>query len=230
MSVSYVAVLAIPERTVFAVENWLGQRRRELGTRWRALTCMEQAVLVVRWFIDGTRVEQLALDNAIGSSTAYDALHEAIEVIAARAPSLHGALLAAKAAGYEHIDVDGMLVHTDRSSEPGPAPPQPRSSGPQRARVDLWWSPKISLSRRQRAGRDRSGRMAAVGVGRDAGPNARHPRRARQRLAEGIQGAATSKLVPVEDRCDRRGYSSVATPSTRQNDVGRDTPLLGKAQ
>jgi hypothetical protein len=103
---------------------------------------MEQAVLVLRWFTDGTRIEQLALDNAIGLTTAYDALHEAIDVIAARSPSLHGALLAARAAGYEHVDVDGMLVHTDRSSEPGPTPANPRKSGPKRARVDLWWSGK----------------------------------------------------------------------------------------
>jgi hypothetical protein len=142
MSVSYVAVLAVPERTVFAVEDWLARRRRELGTRCRALTCMEQAVLVLRWFTDGTGVEQLALDNAIGLSTCYDALHEAIDVIADRAPSLHGALLAAKAAGYEHVDVDGMLVETDRCSEPGPTPAGPRKSGPKRARVDLWWSGK----------------------------------------------------------------------------------------
>jgi hypothetical protein len=142
MSVSYFAVLAMPERTVFAVEDWLAQRRRDLGTRWRALTCMEQAVLVLRWFTDGTRVEQLALDNAIGLTTAYDYLHEGIDVIAQRAPSLHGALLAAKAAGYSHVDVDGMLVETDRCSEPGPTPAKPRKSGPKRARVDLWWSGK----------------------------------------------------------------------------------------
>ncbi len=142
MSVSYVAVLAIPERTVFALEEWLARHRRDLGTRRRALTCMEQAVLVLRWFTDGTRVEQLAVDNAIGLSTAYDALHEAIDVIAARAPSLHGALLAARAAGYEHVDVDGTLIDTDRCSEPGPTPADPRKSGPKRARVDLWWSGK----------------------------------------------------------------------------------------
>ncbi|PPJ25746.1 IS5/IS1182 family transposase [Nocardia nova] len=142
MSVSYVAVLAIPERTVFAVEEWLALRRRDLGTRWRALTCMEHAVLVLRWFTDGTRVEQLALDNAIGLTTCYDALHEAIDVFAARAPGLRGALLAARAAGYEHLDVDGMLVHIDRCSEPGPTPAGKRTSGPNRARIDLWWSGK----------------------------------------------------------------------------------------
>jgi len=71
------------------------------GTRQqtRSLSCHDQAVLVLRWFLDGTRVSPLARDNAIGKSTGYDYLHEGIDVLAARSPSLHGALLAAKAAG-----------------------------------------------------------------------------------------------------------------------------------
>src|SRR5262249_38087681 len=53
------------------------------------------------------------------------------DVLAARAPGLQGALLAAKAAGYSHINIDGMLVETDRCRTPGPTPG-----------VDLWWSGK----------------------------------------------------------------------------------------
>jgi hypothetical protein len=54
-----------------------------------------------------------------------------IAVLAARKPSLHGALLAAKAAGHTHVIVDGTLIHTDRISAPGPTPG-----------VDAWWSGK----------------------------------------------------------------------------------------
>jgi hypothetical protein len=32
----------------------------------------KQAVLVIRWLLDATRVRQLAVDNAIGKTTAYD--------------------------------------------------------------------------------------------------------------------------------------------------------------
>ncbi|MFC3994089.1 HARBI1 family protein, partial [Actinoplanes siamensis] len=46
-------------------------------------------------------------------------------------PSLHGALLAAKAAGHDHVNIDGILVETDRCRTPGPT-----------AGVDLWWSGK----------------------------------------------------------------------------------------
>jgi len=37
--------------------------------------------------------DHLTRDNAIGGSTGYEYLHEGIDVLAARAPGLHGALL-----------------------------------------------------------------------------------------------------------------------------------------
>ena len=74
---------------------------------------------------------QLACDNAIGKSTAYDYLHEGITVLAVHAPKLESALLAAKIAGHDHISIDGTLIETDRCRTPGP------TTG-----VDLWWSGK----------------------------------------------------------------------------------------
>jgi hypothetical protein len=97
----------------------------------RVLTCFKQAILVLRWFLDGTRVTQLAVDNAIGKSTVYAHLDEGFTVLAAQAPGLESALLAAKMAGHSHISIDGTLIETDRVRTPGP------TSG-----VDLWWSGK----------------------------------------------------------------------------------------
>jgi hypothetical protein len=56
---------------------------------------------------------------------------EGSAVLATRRPSLHGALLAAKAAGHSHVIVDGTLIYTDRISTHGPT-----------RGVDLWWSGK----------------------------------------------------------------------------------------
>jgi len=75
---------------------------------------------VLRWFLDNTRMTQLATDNAIGSSTAYRYLHEGITVLAALQPSLHSVLLAAKLAGHSHVNLDGTLIYTDRCATPGP--------------------------------------------------------------------------------------------------------------
>ncbi|GLY67944.1 hypothetical protein Atai01_45630 [Amycolatopsis taiwanensis] len=41
----------------------------------------------MRWFLDGTRAKQLAVDNAIGKSTVYDYLDEGFTVLAAQAPA-----------------------------------------------------------------------------------------------------------------------------------------------
>jgi hypothetical protein len=87
--------------------------------------------MLIRWFLDGTRVRQLAGDNGIGKSTAYDYLHEGIGLLAAEAPHVQTALLAAKMAGYDHVNLDGTLIETDRCRAPGPTPG-----------VDLWWSGK----------------------------------------------------------------------------------------
>src|SRR3954466_1518553 len=120
--VTYTAVLSVAEETVQFVSGLLAAERRRRGTRGRrrALGCYRQAVLVLRWFLDGTRLAQLATDNAIGRSTAYRYLHEGIDALAAAAPGLRGALLAARAAGHPHVTVDGTLVRTDPCHLPGP--------------------------------------------------------------------------------------------------------------
>jgi hypothetical protein len=71
------------------------------GTRTgtRALGCFKQAILIVRWFLDGTRLIQLATDNGIGRSTAYDYPHEGITALAATVPTPGGAQRPRAAAG-----------------------------------------------------------------------------------------------------------------------------------
>ena len=133
MSVTYTAVLDVSEDSVLFLSGLLHAERIRRGTRTdtRALSTYQQAVLALRWLFDDTRMTQLARDNGISVSTGYDYRDEAITVLTARQPSLHGALLAAKAAGHPHVILDGSLISTDRNSTPGPTPG-----------VDLWWSGK----------------------------------------------------------------------------------------
>jgi hypothetical protein len=133
MSVAYEAVLDVSEGSVLFLSMLLHDGRVRRGTRkdTRAMGTYKQAVLVLRWFLDDTRMSGLARDNGISSSTAYAYRDEGIAVLAALAPSLHGALLAARTAGYSHVIVDGTLIRTDRISTPGPT-----------VGVDLWWSGK----------------------------------------------------------------------------------------
>lgn len=129
---TFTAALPVSRETVYFLARSLHQRRSALGTRrgTRALSPFKQAVLVLRWFLNATRVAQLADDNAVAPSTAYTRLHEGIDVLAALAPDVHEALLAAKAAGATHLNLDGTLIHTDRIAARGP-------NG-----ADLWWSGK----------------------------------------------------------------------------------------
>jgi hypothetical protein len=133
MSITDEAVLDVSEHSVQFLSKLLPEERIRRGTRkdTRALGTYKQAVLVLRWFLDDTRMSALARDNGIGKSTAYDYRDEAVAVLAARKPSLHNALPAAKAAGHTHVIVDGTLIQTDRIAVPGPTPG-----------VDLWWSSK----------------------------------------------------------------------------------------
>jgi len=133
MSITYEAVLDVSDRSAQFLSKLLHEERIRRGTRegTRALGTYKQAVLILRWFLDDTRMTALARDNGISKSTAYDYRDEGIAVLADRKPSLHNALLAAKAAGHTHVIVDGTLIATDRIETPGP------TKG-----VDLWWSGK----------------------------------------------------------------------------------------
>jgi hypothetical protein len=131
-SVTYTAVLDVKRSTAEHPAGLLRDHRIAARTRKgrRALGCFRQAVLVLRWFIDGTRLSQLACDNGLSTSTAYRYLHEGLTVLAAGAPDLATALERAKAAGLTHLNLDGTVIRTDRVAAPGP-------NG-----ADLWWSGK----------------------------------------------------------------------------------------
>lgn len=131
-SVTYTATLEINRSTAEFLAAKLAAHRQAIQTRkgTRALGPFKQAVLVLRWFVDGTRIRQLATDNRIGKSTAYDYLHEGIDVLAGEAPDLATVLEEARKSGMTHLNLDGTVVRTDRVGTPGP-------NG-----ADLWWSGK----------------------------------------------------------------------------------------
>jgi DDE superfamily endonuclease len=132
-SITYSATLDMPRETVLYLSGLLRAERMRRRTRrgTRALGCFKQAVMVIRWFLDGTRIRQLADDNSLSTRTAHRYLDEGIAVLQAQAPTLEQALDHAKRAGATHLALDGTLIETDRCRIPGPTPG-----------VDLWWSGK----------------------------------------------------------------------------------------
>jgi hypothetical protein len=123
-SITYTAVLDVRRATAEHLAKLLREHRERLGTRkgTRALGVFKQAALVLRWFVDGTRLVQLARESGISTPTAYRYLHEGLTVLADHA------LERAAAAGYTHLNLDGTAIRTDRVASAGP-------NG-----ADLWWS------------------------------------------------------------------------------------------
>lgn len=129
---AYRATLDVPIDTAARVSRWLQAHRKRVDTRpWqRAATCWTQAVLVLRWLIEGTDVHLLARDAKISQATGYRYLHEAIDVIAEQAPDLPEVLAAGREAGWAFVALDGTLIESTRSSA--------RSA----AGHDIWYSGK----------------------------------------------------------------------------------------
>lgn len=90
----------------------LRQRRRELGTRWRRLSVGRQALLTLAHLRNGHPYAQLAAGFGIGTTTAYRYVTEAVEVLAALAPTLTEAVRTASSKAF--VLLDGTLLPIDR--------------------------------------------------------------------------------------------------------------------
>jgi len=133
---SYRVTLDVPVQLVLFVSRLLADRRREIGTRrgTRALTCFGQAVFVLAWFRDRPDIRRLGQGSGISQATAYRYLDEAVEVLAARAPSLRQALEKAKDRGLPYLILDGTIVAADRCAE--------KTTSRKGREIDRWYSGK----------------------------------------------------------------------------------------
>nr|AHX39402.1 hypothetical protein wt6.25 [Streptomyces sp. WT6] len=86
--------------------------RRERDTRWRRLTCGRQALLTPAHLRCGHTYAQLAAGFGISVSTAYRYIAEAVQALAALAPTLEQAMQTAATKSYAILD--GTLLPTDR--------------------------------------------------------------------------------------------------------------------
>lgn len=109
-----------PAHTLVTVTRWIAAHRRVRDIRpWqRVATARTQALLVLRWFSGSTRVHLLARDAGISIATAYRYLHEAVDVIALRAPDLHDVLATARQEDWPYVCLDGTLIPTTQLHGP----------------------------------------------------------------------------------------------------------------
>src|SRR6187399_1781038 len=94
------------------VTGVLRAHRRAAGTRWRVLSSGRQALMVLARLRKGETYRDLAVGFGVGTTTAYRYLREALQVLAALAPSLEQAMQVAAAKAY--VILDGTLLRIDR--------------------------------------------------------------------------------------------------------------------
>jgi hypothetical protein len=104
---SYRVILDVPLPLVVFVSDLLAAHRREIDTRTgtRALSCWKQAVFTLAWFRDRPDIRRLGQGSGISQATAYRYKDEAIEVLAAKAPTLHEALDKAVEQGLPYLNL-----------------------------------------------------------------------------------------------------------------------------
>lgn len=114
--VTYPAMLDVPRELIRFVAGLLRAERRARGTRkgTRSLTCWKQALFTIAWFRDKPNITRHGTAFELSQSTAYRYLHEAVDVLADRAPDLHQALEKAVADGLPHLELDGKIFSSDR--------------------------------------------------------------------------------------------------------------------
>jgi hypothetical protein len=134
--ITYRATLDVPMELLRFVTRLLITERRMRGTPAgsRALTCREQAILVLRRFRDRTRVEQPGRDHGVSRATACRYAGEGTEVLAMQAPDLHEALERAREEGIPFVILDGKLFASDRVAE--------QITSVKGNEIDAWYSGK----------------------------------------------------------------------------------------
>jgi DDE superfamily endonuclease len=91
-------------------------------------------VFALAWFRDRPDVRRLGQGFGISQASAYRYLAEAIEVIAAKAPSLRQAPGNAKDLGLAYLILDGTIVAADRCAE--------KKTSRKGQQIDRWYSGK----------------------------------------------------------------------------------------
>jgi hypothetical protein len=110
----YPSGMNVSSRSLRFVSDALRDHRRATRTRWRVLSSGRQALMVLAHLRKGETYRDLATGFGVGTTTAYRYLREALNVLAALAPTLEQAVERATAKAY--VILDGTLLRIDRVS------------------------------------------------------------------------------------------------------------------
>lgn len=108
----YPSSVDLSTRTLRFLAGQLAARRKEIGTRWRRLPAARQALLALAHLRCGDTYAQLAAGFGIGIATVFRYIREAVDILAALAPSLAEAMKAIRTKAF--VILDGTLLPIDR--------------------------------------------------------------------------------------------------------------------
>ncbi|MFI0859235.1 IS5 family transposase [Streptomyces smyrnaeus] len=110
--------LDVSSRSLRFLAARLREHRRQIGSRRRRLSAGRQALPALAHLRNGTTYAQLAAGFRIGTSTACRYIREAVDLLAALAPTLAEAVKTASTKAF--VILDGTLLPTDRTAADRP--------------------------------------------------------------------------------------------------------------
>ncbi len=108
----YPSGIDLSSRALRHLSGVLAGHRRRIGSRWRRLSCGRQALLVLAHLRCGDTYARLAAGFRIGIATAYRYIREAVDLLAALAPTLEQAMTTVREKAY--VILDGTVRPIDR--------------------------------------------------------------------------------------------------------------------
>jgi hypothetical protein len=111
---TYPATIPLSRRSLTHLADLLRAHRARRGTRYRRLSAGRQALLVLAHLRNGDTPARLAAGFAVSPTTAWRYIREAVDLLAATAPTLADAM--AGIARLAYAILDGTLIRTDRLS------------------------------------------------------------------------------------------------------------------
>lgn len=109
---AYPSGIDLSGRTLRHLSGLLAGRRRRIGSRWRRLTCGRRALLVLAHLRCGDTNARLAAGFRVGITTVHLYIREAVDLLAALAPTLEQAMEAVRKRAY--VILDGTVLPIDR--------------------------------------------------------------------------------------------------------------------
>jgi hypothetical protein len=116
--VTYPGTLALSRAHLSHLADLLRAHRNRIGSRWRRLDPGRQALLVLAHLRNGDTYTRLAAGFQVGATTGWRYVREAVDLLAARAPTLGAALWRLAYNGHALGILDGTVVAIDRLGGP----------------------------------------------------------------------------------------------------------------